>query len=808
MDKYTKSKDLVNRIKDWPEPNFSKDAIGVLEKRYLLKDDASGKIIETPKEALYRVAHVISNVDKMYGDTDIEESEKKFYNLMAEGKFFPNSPTIKGAGLGINLSACYYLPIEDSREGIFKDAFYQAVCVQAYGGGTGFNFSKLRPKNSLISTTKGKASGPVPFMKIFDYGIGPVIAQGGTRNGANMGILDYTHPDIEEFITCKLNGEITNFNISVGIDEKFMKMVENDEEYELFHPKSPIKKKVKAKEIFEKIVNNAWVNGDPGIIFLDRLERDNPTPHIGKIDGTNPCGEQPLLPLEACNLGSINLAKFVEYKEGIPKIDYVNLKNTVNEAVHFLDNVIDANKYPLEKTEKEKKELKGFLEEKIKDSKLVDLVVEDWAQSPIEKMVKGNRKIGLGVMGFADMLSSMNIPYGSKESYDLGEEVMKFIDEESKNASINLAKTRGVFPNWEGSVFDSKSKYFKGKEMKLRNATTTTIAPTGTLSIFSGSSGGIEPLFALAYDRRAVYDQQGKPALEFLVINDKFQEIAKKEKFYDENLFQRIQENKGSIQKMPAPEGITSERWKEIQNLFVTAQDLSPKAHIQIQSIFQKYVDNAVSKTINMPKEATKEDVRQAYMEAYRLGTKGITIYRDGSKKNQVMSVSSQKDKNPFEKNQRPEVIGKTIKQQTPHGSAFITLNVLENKLKEGEVIPYEIFATVGKGGNDISAITEGYGRLLSLLVQKGTSIDEIDEQLRGIGGGTRIGFGESRIYSLPDAISRGIGEAYSKLNNGNGIKREKNVFSGDLCPDCGGALMNSGGCQKCSSPSCGFSRC
>ena len=321
MVKYVKPKDLTDRIKDWPEPNFSEGALGVLEKRYLMKDD-SGKVVETPKEALYRVAHVISGTDKLYGNSNPKESERRFYELMADGKFFPNSPTIKGAGLDINLSACYYLPIEDSREGIFKEGFYNAVCVQAFGGGTGFNFSKLRPRDSLVSTTKGKASGPISFMKIFDYGIGPVIAQGGTRNGANMGILNYDHPDIEEFIKCKLEGEITNFNISVGITEEFMEKVERDEEYELSHPKSNIKKKVKAKEIFNKIVHNAWVNGDPGIIFLDRLERDNPTPHIGKIDGTNPCGEQPLLPLEACNLGSINLAKFIEYKSGNQNINY------------------------------------------------------------------------------------------------------------------------------------------------------------------------------------------------------------------------------------------------------------------------------------------------------------------------------------------------------------------------------------------------------------------------------------------------------------------------------------------------------
>ena len=450
---YERPANLEKKIVDWQDPHFSDIGGGILEERYLKKDD-EGKVIETPKEMLYRVAHVIASVDVDYEGFNPEETKKEFYDLMASGEFLPNSPTLRGAGLGINLSACYVVPIEDSREGIFKEALYNAVEIQAHGGGTGFNFSKLRPRGSMISSTKGKASGPISFMRIFDKVIGETIAQGGTRQGANMGILDYNHGDIEEFITCKsIDGEIRNFNISAGVTEEFMHMVKDEEEYALIDHRGKEIRNISAREIFDKIVHGAWDKGSPGIIYLDRIDADNPTPHVGKIRGTNPCGEQPLLDLEACNLGSLNVGKFVIGK----RIDWDRLGKATYSSIHFLDNVIDANKYPVEKTEKEKRELRSLLEKYVSDESQVEQMVKEFSVSPIEKMVKGNRKIGLGIMGFANMLINLDIEYGSEESYRVAEELMEFINNKSKEASVDLAKKRGVFPNWQGSIYDVDS---------------------------------------------------------------------------------------------------------------------------------------------------------------------------------------------------------------------------------------------------------------------------------------------------------------------------------------------------------------
>jgi ribonucleoside-diphosphate reductase alpha chain len=813
MEKYQKPLGLEAKIKNWEEPEFSDVALQVFEKRYLMKDDY-GNSIETPKEMLYRVAHVISQIDKKYGDFDCEESEKKFYDLMIKKKFFPNSPTLKGAGLGINLSACYKIPIEDSREGIFIDGLYGAIEVQAYGGGTGFNFSKLRPKGSLISTTKGKSSGPVSFMKIFGYSIGPVIRQGGTRNGANMGILDYNHPDILEFIDCKLNGELSEFNISVGVTEEFMKMAKNGEEYYLEHPKWSEKKKVNAKEILDKIIYNAWTNGDPGIIFLDRLERDNPTPALGRIDGTNPCGEQPLLDFEACNLGSINLAKFV-YKEGeVPKINYKELKETIYDGVHFLDNVIDANKYPLEKPEKNKNELREILLKSYKDESQIEQIVKEWAQSPIEKIVKENRKIGLGVMGFAGMLISLGIPYGSQESYKVAEEVMSFIQEESKNASVELAKKRGVFLNWEKSIYNEKSKYFQGKHMELRNATTTTIAPTGSLSIFAGCEGGIEPLFAIGYTKKSVYNKNEEAEVISLEVDSRFEEIAKERGFYSQEFVKKIIDKGGSLEGITRPENIHQEEWENLKKIFITANNLPVEKHVGMQAAFQKYTDNAVSKTINMPKMAPVEWVRNAYWYAYEnKEIKGITIYRDGSKKNQVRSTGkTSKLEKDLSKEPRPNVIGKTEKQNTPHGNAFITLNVIEESINNpGGVVPYEVFTNIGKAGKDISAINEGYGRLMSLILKDSKhggreALKRIIEQLDGIAGETQTGFRDKKVLSLPDATAKALRKIYSELNNGKAFSKKQMEFSGNFCSECGGRMKPDGGCETCIN--CGASKC
>jgi len=794
--RYEKSDGLEDKIKSWQEPDFSEGANGVLMKRYLLRDERR-IICETPKELLYRVAHVLSEVDRIYGDKNPEETEKEFYEAMAERRFFPNSPTLKGAGRDINLSACYVVQIEDSREGIFG-ALQDAVSIQAYGGGTGFNFSEIRPEGSPISTTGGQASGPISFIGAFDYVVGPVIAQGGTRNGANMGILNYDHPDIEQFLTCKAQGGLKNFNISVGVTEGFMRMVEKDEEYKLQHLKWGKERLVKAKEIYHKIIENAWKNGDPGIIFLDRLERDNPTPDLGKIVATNPCGEQPLLPFEACDLGSINLAVHVKENKEKRELDYEKLRQTIHTAVHFLDNIIDANVYPLKKTEKEQDQLRRVLQKTYKDQSKIEKIVEAWAQSPIEKIVKGNRKIGLGVMGFADLIAFLGVGYGTLRSQEIAEEVMGFIDAESKRASEKLAETRGVFPNWEGSIFDPKSKHYRGKNLRLRHATTTTIAPTGTLSTLAGCEGGIEPLFAVAYKKKAGYDQEGNPTIEFITTSPEFERIAKEEGFYYEGLEEEIYENGGSLKNIKKPDSVSKKRWEELIDIFTTANELPVEYHIGIQSAFQKHLDNAASKTINMPKEAPREWVERAYQLAYKHNLKGVTIYRDGSIERQVKSTG--KTSSLEEESTRPEVIGKTVPQKTPQGKAYVTLNVLE----EDNSKPYEAFISIGKGGRDMSAIGEGYGRLVSLAFKKGVPIEEIISQLDGIGGETQI-FSKEKITSLPDALAKGLKELYEKLTHLK-LDTKKEGFTGNFCQDCGGEMHAVGGCPTC--VSCGFSKC
>jgi len=803
---YEKPVDLEKKIAEWQEPVFSDIGKGILEERYLVKD-GDGKIIETPKEMLYRVAHVIGGVDSQYKDFNPEQTEREFYDLMANREFLPNSPALRGAGLNINLSACYVVPIEDSREGIFKEGLYNAVEIQAHGGGTGFNFSDLRAKGSLIKSTRGKASGPISFMKIYDNAIGETIAQGGTRQGANMGILRYDHSDIEKFISCKnKSGNIRNFNISVGITEEFMHMAIEGKEYPLIDHKGKEVGKVNAKEIFDKIVHNAWETGDPGLIYMDRIDRDNPTPHIGKIRGTNPCGEQPLLDLEACDIGSLNVGVVVSreyhHSEWRKNVDWNRLEKMVNSAVHFLDNIIDANKYPLEKTEKEKRQLKNLLEKYVSDTKTTDLILEGYSRSPIEDAVKGNRKIGLGVMGFSNMLIALGIEYGSKESYEVAEELMKFIHEKSREASAKLAETRGVFPNWKGSIYDSESKYFCGKELKLRNATVNTIAPTGTLSTLFGINGGIEPIFALVHQRKAVFDENGKPKLEYLIVDSEFEKSAKEEGIYTPELIQELFMNHGSLQGIKRPKDFDRKKWERLKELFITAHDLSYKDHIMMQNVFQGQVDNAISKTINLPRDATEEDIRGAYSMTLDTKVKGITVYRDEAKEGQVLSTGMQELKG----GERPKVIGTTIKQPTPLGKyAFIGLNVF----KSNPAVPYESFVNIGKGGKDLTAIGEGFGRVLSLVFSKGGTIEEVVEQLEGIGGETQTGIGSDKVTSLPDAIAKGLSEAYAQLNsNGkNLVKNYQNGFRGNFCPGCGAKLIMQEGCQKCSAD-CGYSKC
>jgi len=839
---YKKPNDLETKIGSWSEPLLPERGLDILKSRYLRQNEA-GEVIETPKELFYRVANVLASADSDYGDFDPKETEKKFYDLMANGYFMPNSPTLKGAGLDINLSACYVVPIEDTREGIFKEGLSSAVDIQAHGGGTGFNFSELRPKGSIIKSTHGVSSGPLSFMEVYDVAIGKTIAQGGTRQGANMGILNYNHGDIEEFIKAKNeDGKLRNFNISIGVTEEFMEMVKKGEDYSLIDHKGNEVKKVNAKDIFDKIVHNAWSSADPGIIFLDRIDRDNPTPNVGKIVSTNPCGEQPLLPYEACNLGSINLRKFVEDD----KINYNELERVVFESVHFLDNVIEANNYPLGKTQKEKDELRKILKENLgeKSGKKIDQIVEEYARSPIDKTVKGNRKIGLGIMGFADMLVSLKIPYGSDESIQIGEKVMKFINDKAKEASCKLAKTRGVFPNWKGSIYDPKSENFKGDGAKVRHATRTTIAPTGTISNLVGVDGGIEPMFSVAYKRKSVLDAEGKAKYEFKVLNKELEDMAKKEGFYHEGLAEEILENGGSLRGIEKPQGVNEKRWKELQNLFVTSQELYYARHIDVQAAFQRGVDNAVSKTINLPEEATEEDVRNCYLLAHEKGLKGITIYRNNCKANQVLSTGKRKELLeeivlPLPRKISPIMPSVKIKQKTLEGNIHMEIVVDPKENYK----PVEVFAQLGNAGSVESATMEALGRGTSLHLRRNLPLREHIEQYKDIGSGEGVITRDGEVTSLPMGYARGLmkfelmNEHYGienilsgkvdydeldrevsdmirtgKMQNENGRSDSSNLSLSakktpkEKCPKCSGVLNHLEGCIKCAS--CDYSKC
>ncbi|KUO39827.1 MAG: hypothetical protein APZ16_01380 [Candidatus Hadarchaeum yellowstonense] len=564
---------------------LSINAIRVLQRRYLLRDE-QGNIIETPSQLFRRVARAVASADRLHGAADLADTEEKFYRMMASLEFLPNSPTLMNAGAPLGqLAACFVIPVEDSMVGIF-DSLKTMALIHQSGGGTGFSFSRLRPAGDIVKSTKGVASGPVSFMRIFDVAT-DVIKQGGKRRGANMGVLRVDHPDILEFITAKVKEDaLVNFNISVGVTDAFMEAVRKDEEYDLINPRTgKAERRLRAREVFDLIVNMAWKTGDPGLIFLDEINRHNPTPALGEIEATNPCGEVPLLPFESCILGSINLSKMI--KDG--EIDWEKLRSTVRNAVHFLDNVIDVNKYPIPE---------------------------------IERMTKLTRKIGLGVMGFAEMLIELGIPYNSEEALHKAEELMKFISEEGRRMSVELAEERGSFPAFPGSIWEKRGYSC------LRNATVTTIAPTGTISIIAGTTSGIEPLFAVAYIRNVM------SGIQLIEVNQTFQRIATKMGFYSRELMVKLSKLASikNVEEIP----------EEVRRIFVTAFDVSPEWHVRMQAVFQKYTDNAVSKTINLPHEATPEDVRRAFLLAHELKCKGITVYRYGSKAKQVLSISPQ----------------------------------------------------------------------------------------------------------------------------------------------------------------------
>ncbi|GBE00853.1 ribonucleoside-diphosphate reductase NrdZ [bacterium BMS3Abin08] len=753
-------------------PRLSENALKVLQKRYLKKNE-EGRIVDTPERMFRRIARAVAMADLNYGSTlqDVEISENEFYSLLTSLDFLPNSPTLMNAGRRLGqLSACFVLPVDDSMESIFE-AVKNAAIIHKSGGGTGFSFSRLRPCGDVVGSTKGISSGPISFMTVFDTAT-EAVKQGGTRRGANMGMLRVDHPDIMSFVTCKdNNGKLNNFNISVALTEEFMRRVEDDGEYELINPRTKrMVKRLKAREVFDLIVQRAWSNGEPGVVFLDRVNQQNPTPGVGEIESTNPCGEQPLLPYESCNLGSINLARMIKKAAGSKgseagrEVDWEKLRDTTLKAVHFLDNVIDINKYPMKK---------------------------------IEEMTKSNRKIGLGVMGWADMLIQLGIPYNSERALGLAEEVMRFINEEGKKASEELAAKRGVFPNYESSIYEGKRK--------LRNATITTIAPTGTLSIIAGCSSGIEPLFAVSFVRTVL---EGTKLLE---VNPYFESVAREHGFFTRELMERISEA-GSILDIEEIPG-------DIKEFFVTAHDITPEDHIRMQAAFQKHVDNAVSKTVNFPHSATPEDVKKVYLLAYRLGCKGVTVYRDGSREEQVLSKGAGKgpevrsresaDKageadagfSKIVPRERPDVIkGTTRAMKTGCGALYVTVNEDEKGL------PFEVFNHIGKAGGCASSQSEAIGRLVSLSLRSGIAPDEIIKQLKGISCHQHAWSRGGKISSCADAIAKAL-ELHVTRSNGNGKKRiDVEVMRTGACPECGGTVEHEGGCVVCRN--CGHTKC
>ena len=737
---------------------ISSNARITFEKRYLIKDE-KGNPTETPEDLLHRVAANIAAIESNYGkeEQEIKAIEENFYQIMTKSQFIPNSPTLMNAGRELQqLSACFVLPLEDSMEGIFT-ALKNMALVQKTGGGTGFAFDRLRPSNDLVRSTNGVASGPLSFLKIFDAAT-EAVKQGGTRRGANMGSLIYNHPNILDFICCKeKEDEINNFNLSVTVSDEFMRKATGEDPdplYNLVNPRTgepycdpetadPVQ--LDAKAVFDLIVQKAWGKGDPGIIFIDRMNEFNPTPHIGIYETTNPCGEQPLLPYEACCLGSINLGKFVT---GDALVDWIKLAAVIKTVVRFLDNVIDASNY----------------------------VIPEIAAMHKE----GNRKIGLGIMGWHDMLVRLGIAYDSEEAIETADKVMQFINAEAKKESASLAEERGVFPNFSGSIYDNGNK-----EDRVRNATRTTIAPTGTISILAGASSGIEPYFSIAFIRKNILG-----GLDLPEVNPLFLKIAQEEGFYSEELIQEIARSGKIAERSEVPQ--------KYKDLFKTAMEIDYSWHVRHQATFQKHTDNAVSKTINLKQEATIDDVKYAYITAWEAGCKGITIYRDSSRTKQVLNVGDGLQDDTLKPTRRPKTLnGHTTSIRTALGNLFVTVNTADGK-------PFELFAQIGKAGSDVVAFTEAIARLISLSLRCGVSVDEIVTQLEGIGGARSVGFGANRIMSVPDAI----GQALRDLVR---VEAEIDVLNSnhqlEICPDCGTcALIRAEGCLKCEA--CGFSEC
>lgn len=730
----------------------TKNAMTILERRYLRRE--KGQIVESPTEMAWRVAQFVAT-----NDNNPEEARGLFFDVINNLEFLPNSPTLMNAGKkDAQLSACFVLPIEDHMEGIF-DAIKNMALVQKTGGGTGFSFSRLRSSGSSVSSTYGVASGPVSFMRVFNAAT-EEVKQGGTRRGANMGILRVDHPDIEEFITCKESGGITNFNISVAITDSFMRALKSGYTYPLIDPSTKVVVSyVSAKYIWELLVHHAWKYGDPGIVFIDEINRHNPTPHIGAIEATNPCGEQPLLPNEACVLGSINLKlmvmeDIVDDIVLIRCIDWDRLARVTRIAVRFLDDVIDVQTYPLPE---------------------------------IELMVKGNRKIGLGVMGWADMLIQLGIPYASDEAVTLAETVSSFIQCTAHQASADLGASRGYYPNFIDAV--------PTVTPKRRNATVTTIAPTGTISMIAGASSGVEPLFGVVTEKH-VMDQD---------VMYEFVPLFPKDKYSSEVIARIIERGSAFVDGVETQDA----------HLFAGAMEIAPMWHLKHQAAWQKNVHNAVSKTINLRSDATEEIVGDIYLEAWKMSCKGVTIFRDGCKGDQVIYVGGKKDPTIATSDivtpatsriaivaARPMILpGKTAKILTGMGSLYVTLNCTE----EGN--PFECFIEMGRAGSDIKTFTEALARLISISMRAGLPLETIVHQLKDIRG-TVYGFGPDRVQSVPDAIAKCLRELMS--GNIQPIENTQEVSTKvhyELCPECGvAALVRESGCNHCTN--CPFSEC
>ncbi|MEB2334823.1 MAG: adenosylcobalamin-dependent ribonucleoside-diphosphate reductase [Anaerolineaceae bacterium] len=830
--------------KGLPEANLTDNARQVLMKRYVRRGD-DGKPAETVEEMFWRVAYHVAKVEAAW-NADVQERTTEYYHLLSSKKFFPNSPTFTGAGTPLGqLAACFVLPIADDMgrdgAGIFQ-TLRDAALIQQTGGGNGFSFSRLRPQGAMVQTSAGQATGPVGFLRVYDHAFGE-IAQGGTRRGANMAVLRVDHPDVEDFITCKINeNHITNFNISVGITDAFMRAVKNDEEWELRFPDlKEMKqkgfsgtleqaeaagitihayKKVKARELFDKIVKQAHHNGEPGVLFLDAANRSNPVPHLYPLEATNPCGEQWLGPYENCCLGSVNLNEHCGPDE---TVDWELLRESVVTATRFLDDVVEANAY-------------------------VPAVPQ------LTEAAHKARRIGLGIMGLADLMYHVGVRYGSKEGQEFGAQVMEFVRYHAMVTSVELAKERGAFPAIEGSIYDKKNMKWAPpqtlvnyqnnwnkppveweavadgiRKHGIRNAAQTTVAPTGTIATVAGCEGyGCEPVFALAYIRHV--NDNGKD-LKLAYASPRFDEALKKLGLGEEKRQEIVEQvmREGTCQHI-------KEIPQSVRDTFVVSADIAADEHVRMQGALQAFVDNSLSKTVNFPEGATEQDVATAYMLAWELGCKGITVYVTGSRDKVVLETNATADKKAPQpqpaadsinqtapmiwhdlKKPRPKALaGKTYNVETPVGKAFITIN------ENGGGQPFEAFVNTAKAGSEIAAVSEAIGRLISYILRMASPVAPVDRmreviaQLAGIGGGRSLGFGPNRVRSLPDGIGQVLDGYLNEKNgavagtNGNGKHDEssaRKVKIGDLCPECGeAAVVNEEGCRKCYA--CGFSEC